>query len=161
MMNHSDLPCYEVIALKYATREGRRPDHFVGGDPHDVPMPMDYYLWVIRDGQRLVLVDTGFNQDMADKRHRTLLRRPADALKLLGIGTVDDLSLEVSGASDAKLYGLVSKGAVVHASGASHAQLNVTEMLKAQSNGASNIDYKGNPNVKETTSGASSIKHRN
>jgi len=76
-------------------------------------------------------------------------------------GTVDDLSLEVSGASDAKLYGLVSKGAVVHASGASHAQLNVTEMLKAQSNGASNIDYKGNPNVKETTSGASSIKHRN
>lgn len=89
MMNQSDLPCYEVIALKYATREGRRPDHFVGGDPHDVPMPMDYYLWVIRDGQRLVLVDTGFNQDMADKRHRTLLRRPADALKLLGIDTKD------------------------------------------------------------------------
>jgi glyoxylase-like metal-dependent hydrolase (beta-lactamase superfamily II) len=86
-MNQSNLPCYEVIALKYATREGRRPDHFVGGDPHDVPMPMDYYLWVIRDGQRLVLVDTGFNQDMADKRHRTLLRRPADALKLLGIDT--------------------------------------------------------------------------
>jgi len=77
-------------------------------------------------------------------------------------GTVDDLSLEVSGASDAKLYGLTSKGAVVHASGASHAQLNVTEILKAQSSGASNIDYKGNPNVKEyNTSGASSIKHRN
>lgn len=77
-------------------------------------------------------------------------------------GTVDDLSLEVSGASDAKLYGLTSKGAVVHASGASHAQLNVTEILKAQSSGASNIDYKGNPNVKESnTSGASSIKHRN
>lgn len=77
-------------------------------------------------------------------------------------GTVDDLSLEVSGASDAKLYGLTTKGAVVHASGASHAQLNVTEILKAQSSGASNIDYRGNPNVKESnTSGASSIKHRN
>ncbi len=77
-------------------------------------------------------------------------------------GTVDDLSLEVSGASDAKLYALTSKGAVVHASGASHAQLNVIEILKATSSGASNIDYKGNPNVKESnTSGASSIKHRN
>jgi len=77
-------------------------------------------------------------------------------------GTVDDLSVEVSGASDAKLYGLSTKGAVVHASGASHAKVNVSEILKAEANGASNIDYKGNPNVKESnTSGASSIKHRN
>ena len=77
-------------------------------------------------------------------------------------GSAEDLSLEVSGASDAKLYGLSTKGAVVHASGASHAQLNVIEYLKAQSSGASNIDYRGNPNVKEsTTSGASSIKRRN
>jgi glyoxylase-like metal-dependent hydrolase (beta-lactamase superfamily II) len=83
------LPQYEVVALKYATRNGARPDHFVGGDPHDVPMPMDYYIWVIRDGERLVLVDTGFNQDMADKRYRTLLRRPVDALKLLGIAVED------------------------------------------------------------------------
>lgn len=79
------LPRYEVIALKYATRGGARPDHFVGGDAHDVPMPMDYYVWVVRNEERLLLVDTGFNQDMADKRHRTLLRRPAEALALLGI----------------------------------------------------------------------------
>jgi len=78
-------PNYEVIALKYATRAGARPDHFVGGDPHDVPAPMDYYLWVIRNADRMVLVDTGFNQDMATKRHRTLLRRPVEALALLGI----------------------------------------------------------------------------
>ncbi len=83
------LPEYEVIALKYATRDGARPDHFVGGDPHDVPMPMDYFIWVIRDDKRLLLVDTGFNQDMADKRHRILLRRPVDALKLLGITEQD------------------------------------------------------------------------
>lgn len=79
------LPQYEVIALKYATREGRRSGHFVGGDPHDSSMPMDYYIWLIRRGSRLVLVDTGFNQDMADKRHRTLLRTPVEALALLGI----------------------------------------------------------------------------
>ena len=79
------VPDYEVIALRYATRAGARPDHFVGGDPHDVPMPMDYYLWVVRDATRLVLIDTGFNADMALKRHRTLLRTPAEALALLGI----------------------------------------------------------------------------
>lgn len=77
-------------------------------------------------------------------------------------GAVEDLSVEVTGASDAKLYGLFSKGAVVHASGASHAKVNVSEILKAEANGASNIDYKGNPNVKQSnTSGASSIKHKN
>ena len=78
-----------MVALKYATRAGARPDHFVGGDPHDVPMPMDYYLWVVRDAARLVLIDTGFNADMAVKRHRTLLRTPAEALALLGIGSKD------------------------------------------------------------------------
>lgn len=83
----SSLPRYEVIALKYATRGGARPDHFLSGDPHDVPMPMDYYVWVVRDEQRLLLVDTGFNADMAAKRNRTLLRAPREALALLGITT--------------------------------------------------------------------------
>ena len=89
MAQAAALPDYEVVALKYATRAGARPDHFVGGDPHDVPMPMDYYLWVVRDAARLVLIDTGFNADMAVKRHRTLLRTPAEALALLGIGSKD------------------------------------------------------------------------
>jgi hypothetical protein len=46
---------------------------------------MDYYLWVVRGSGRLLLVDTGFNMDMAVKRNRTLLRTPAERLKLLGI----------------------------------------------------------------------------
>ncbi|MDP3190261.1 N-acyl homoserine lactonase family protein [Rhodoferax sp.] len=50
---------------------------------------MDYYLWVVRDANRLLLVDTGFNEDMAVKRHRTLLRRPAEALALMGIDSAD------------------------------------------------------------------------
>lgn len=83
------LPVYEVYALKYATRPARRTANFVGGDPHDAPMPLDYYVWVIRNEGRVVLVDTGFGQDMADKRHRTLLRTPTQALELLGINTAD------------------------------------------------------------------------
>lgn len=77
-------------------------------------------------------------------------------------GSVDDLAVEVSGASDAKLYNLTAKGAILKASGASHVNANVTEILRAKSSGASDINYKGNPNVKESnTSGASNIRHRN
>jgi glyoxylase-like metal-dependent hydrolase (beta-lactamase superfamily II) len=81
----TNLPNYEVVALKYAWRRARRPDNFIGGDPHDADMPMDYYVWVIRGEDRLFLVDTGFSRDMAVKRKRTLLRSPAQGLKLLGI----------------------------------------------------------------------------
>ena len=78
------------------------------------------------------------------------------------IGNVDDLAIEVSGASDAKLYNLTAKGAILRASGASNIGVTVTEILRASSSGASDINYKGNPNVKESnTSGASSIRRRN
>ena len=78
------------------------------------------------------------------------------------IGKVDDLAIEVSGASTAKLYNLTAKGALLRASGASNIGVTVTEILRANSSGASDINYKGNPNVKESnTSGASSIRRRN
>jgi hypothetical protein len=78
------------------------------------------------------------------------------------IGKVDDLAIEVSGASTAKLYNLTAKGALLRASGASNIGVTVTEILRANSSGASDINYKGNPTVKESnTSGASSIRRRN
>jgi len=33
------LPEYKIFAIRYATREARRADHFIGGDPHYGPMP--------------------------------------------------------------------------------------------------------------------------
>ncbi|MBI3372322.1 MAG: N-acyl homoserine lactonase family protein [Betaproteobacteria bacterium] len=85
------LPEYEVLALRYGWRPAMRADLFIGGDPHDAPATMDYFLWVIRGEGRLFVVDTGFNQDMAAKRGRTLLRTPVEALKLAG---VDPLAVE-------------------------------------------------------------------
>lgn len=77
-------------------------------------------------------------------------------------GSVDDLAIEVSGASSAKLYNLTAKGAILRAAGASNIGVTVTEILRANSSGASDINYKGNPNVKESnTSGASNIRRRN
>ena len=76
---------YEIYAVKYARRDARRHQHFIGGDPHDEDMPMDYFVWVVRNPARLFVVDTGFTREMADKRKREYLRTPAEGLALLGI----------------------------------------------------------------------------
>jgi glyoxylase-like metal-dependent hydrolase (beta-lactamase superfamily II) len=80
-----DQDTYEVFAIKYATRNARRSDHFVGGDPHDAPMPMDYFVWLIRNSARTVVVDTGFTREVGEARKRTFLRSPADGLALLDV----------------------------------------------------------------------------
>lgn len=80
-----DLPQYEIFAIRYATRPGVRSAHFIGGDPHDGPMPMDYFVWVVRGDGRLYVVDLGYTEEMAKKRERQYLRCPIESLKLIGI----------------------------------------------------------------------------
>lgn len=80
-----NLPCYELFALRYATRAARRPANFLGGDPHDAPMPMDYFVWVARSPERTIVIDTGFTAQTAARRKRDFLREPAQALAALGI----------------------------------------------------------------------------
>ena len=76
---------YKVYALRYAFRDARRHEHFIGGDPHDAPMPMDYFVWAIVNGDRTVILDTGFTEAVAARRKRQWLRCPVDSLSLLGI----------------------------------------------------------------------------
>jgi len=76
---------YEVYAIKYATRNAKRSDHFVGGDPHDAPMPMDYFVWVLRNSARTFVIDTGFTREVGEARKRTFLRSPAEGLAMLGV----------------------------------------------------------------------------
>ena len=83
------LPNYEIYAIKYAWRDAKRTVHFVGGDPHDAPMPMDYFVWLVRGEGREYVIDTGFTQSMAEQRKRIFLRRPADGLALLGVKAAD------------------------------------------------------------------------
>ena len=46
-------------------REAQRSDHFIGGDPHDAPMAMDYFLWVAKGPERTFVIDTGFTAEVA------------------------------------------------------------------------------------------------
>jgi glyoxylase-like metal-dependent hydrolase (beta-lactamase superfamily II) len=75
-----------VYAIRYAHREARRPDNFYGGDPHDGPMPMAYYTWLVVEGERAIVVDSGFSADVAARRPgRDLVCAPVDALGRLGV----------------------------------------------------------------------------
>ena len=78
-------PVYEVYALKYAHHARRAAENFIGGDPHDGPMPLDYFVWLVRGEGREIVVDTGFSAAMAAKRGREHLRCPAESLRLLGV----------------------------------------------------------------------------
>ena len=91
----NDLPIYELYAIRYAMRDANRSEHFIGGDPHDSPMPMDYFVWLARCGDHNVLIDTGFTEVVAARRGRQFLHCPIDTLAALGVAadTVQDIIL--------------------------------------------------------------------
>ena len=88
-----DQAVYEIYAIKYAHLFRHSPENFIGGDEHDVPMPLDYFVWAIKGADRTVILDTGFAADMAAKRKRQHLRSPAVGLKAIGVepGQVQDV----------------------------------------------------------------------
>ncbi len=85
---------YEVHAIKYAELTGRkRSDLFIGGDPHDGRIDMDYFVWVAIAAGRVVVIDTGFGPEVAAKRGRRFIRSPVESLAILGVdaGSVEDV----------------------------------------------------------------------
>ena len=78
---------YEVLAVRYATFAGRRMrDNLLRTDLHgDAPYPLDFYLWVIRNPHRTIVVDTGFDPAEAARRNRVVIHEPRDALAAAGI----------------------------------------------------------------------------
>ena len=83
------LPNYEIYALRYATMARKRQEAFMAFDPHDGPMPIDYFVWVVRNAGRTILVDTGFSAEAAQRRQRQFLCSPIDAIARLGIQAAD------------------------------------------------------------------------
>jgi glyoxylase-like metal-dependent hydrolase (beta-lactamase superfamily II) len=76
---------YEIYAVRYAHHDRRAAENFYGGDPHDGPMPLDYFVWAIKGEDRTLILDTGFDEAMAKKRGRDFLRPPRDGLKVIGV----------------------------------------------------------------------------
>ncbi len=77
---------WQVHAVKYADRNARtRADSFLfDADPSE-PHAMDYFIWVLQDGSRTILVDTGYDSAEGARRDRPIRMDPVQALAPLGI----------------------------------------------------------------------------
>jgi len=85
---------YEIYSIRLSTNAERRsPQNFLNGDSHDDSMPMDFFVWAITNDERTVLVDTGFNPEMAKRRGREIWRPVNEGLAQIGIdcATVPDV----------------------------------------------------------------------
>jgi glyoxylase-like metal-dependent hydrolase (beta-lactamase superfamily II) len=76
---------YEVYAIKYGHHERNASANFLGGDPHDGPMALDYFVWLIRAPDREIVVDTGFSRAVAAKRGRRITLPVQEGLRRMGV----------------------------------------------------------------------------
>lgn len=76
-------------------------------------------------------------------------------------GTTGNFDVEMSGASKLDAENLKAENVYVESSGASNLNVFVTNVLKANLSGATNVTYSGSPkSVDKKTSGASSVKEK-
>ncbi len=79
---------YEVSAVRYGSLRARKSDLFYRygtyGEP-DAEVEMAFYFWVLRNDERTVLVDTGFDPAAAARRGRECLVEPLQALADAGV----------------------------------------------------------------------------
>jgi glyoxylase-like metal-dependent hydrolase (beta-lactamase superfamily II) len=78
---------YRIYAVRYANLVRTSKHNFIGGDEHDQPMPLDYFVWAIVAENRTIIVDTGFGTAAATARGRRLTRTVAEGLAQIGIDT--------------------------------------------------------------------------
>jgi glyoxylase-like metal-dependent hydrolase (beta-lactamase superfamily II) len=77
---------HEVYAVRYGHHGGRNASmNFIGGDPHQASQDLAFYVWAIVGKHGTIVVDTGFDEAMAKKRERSILKPVGEALKSIGI----------------------------------------------------------------------------
>jgi glyoxylase-like metal-dependent hydrolase (beta-lactamase superfamily II) len=95
-----NTPPYEVLAIRYGSHDERTArDNFIYPqevlDVHDGPLPLDFFVWVIRNVDRTIVVDTGFGHDTARSRNRTISATVTEALAAADVdaATIADVIL--------------------------------------------------------------------
>ncbi len=76
---------HQVYAIRYGHHARRSPENFIGGDPHDVLQPLDFFVWAILGPTGTIIVDTGFDADMGRRRQREIVKPVQDGLAALGV----------------------------------------------------------------------------
>lgn len=83
---------WTIYALKYAERNARsRADSFLEDDHPSAPHGMDYFVWVLDNSHRQIVVDTGYDFAEGERRDRPILIDPAQSLHAVHVDpeTVD------------------------------------------------------------------------
>ena len=76
---------WEIYAVHYGHHERLASANFLHGDPHDQPMPLDYFVWAIVGEKRNFIVDCGFDAEMGRRRKREFVRSPGVGLSAIGV----------------------------------------------------------------------------
>lgn len=88
---------WEVFSIKYGDRGGRtRADSFIFDDNHDAPHDIDYFMWLLRSGDQVILIDSGYDDEEARLRDRPIRRDPGAALAPFGLKPEDITELVVT-----------------------------------------------------------------
>ena len=87
---------HEIYAIRYGHHDRKAAENFIGGDPHDVLQPLDFYVWAIVGPRGPIILDTGFDAAMGKKRQRETIKPVGDGLKAIGIDPADVETVIVS-----------------------------------------------------------------
>lgn len=80
------MTTWRVHAVKYAGDAQRvRGTNFIFDEDPNGLQPIDYFMWVIENGTRTILVDSGYDTAEAEARERPIRLEPHHALAPLGI----------------------------------------------------------------------------
>src|ERR1700758_724291 len=96
MSDGSNDDLHEVYAIRYGHHPRRSPENFIGGDPHDMLQPLDYFVWAIVGAEGTIIVDTGFDEAMARRRQREITKPVRDGLAALGVAADSVASVIIS-----------------------------------------------------------------
>ncbi|WP_040167449.1 N-acyl homoserine lactonase family protein [Microbacterium gorillae] len=79
---------WQVVIIKHGTRATTRSDAYMNYafyDEPDGPFRLDYFLWVLRRGDEVIVVDTGYRGDEGTRRGREVIIDPLEALRAIGV----------------------------------------------------------------------------
>lgn len=80
------MTVWEVHAIRYASQPLRkRVNNHIFDDNHDAPQPIDFFMWLLRNGEKTILVDTGYDEPEARLRGYPLEVDPGAALAPFGL----------------------------------------------------------------------------
>ncbi|MEJ1229727.1 MAG: MBL fold metallo-hydrolase [Galbitalea sp.] len=90
---------YVVTIARHGTRSTLRSDVFLTYSQYhepDGPIGMDYFVWIIRNAHRTIVVDTGFSRVGAASRSRDVLIEIPALFALLGVEPADSPSVVIT-----------------------------------------------------------------